>query len=284
MIKGWWCKMKDNLSNLPIGVFDSGVGGISVLADLVHQLPNEEYIYFGDSGNAPYGIRSKEEVKELSFDVVNHLLKFNIKALVVACNTATSVAIEDLRNSLEIPVIGMEPALKPGIELNKIGKVAVMATPVTLREKKFNDLIQKLERTANVVKIPCPGLVEIIEKEGKYSDEIEKYIKNIFSSYNIDELGVIVLGCTHYIFIKDIIANIVGKNISIVDGNLGTAKHVKHLLKENHTLMPISEENCKETRIKIINSSDDANMVSLSKRLLEERLKDLNWCGTIKYI
>jgi len=276
--------MKENLSNLPIGVFDSGVGGISVLADLVHQLPDEEYVYFGDSGNAPYGVRSKDEVKRLSFNVVDQLLNFKIKALVVACNTATSVAIEELRSSLDIPVIGMEPALKPAIELNKSGKIMVMATPVTLREKKFNDLIEKFKHTTNVSKIPCPGLVEIIEKDGKYAFEIESYIKKVFSPYKIDEIGVIVLGCTHYVFIKDIIANILGEDISIVDGNLGTAKHVRHLLEDNGTLIPISKEDCKETKIKVINSSDDINMIDLSKKLLEERLKDLNWCGNIKYI
>jgi len=276
--------MKEYLSNLPIGVFDSGVGGISVLADLVHQLPDEDYIYYGDSGNAPYGVRSKEEVKELSFNVVNHLINLKIKALVVACNTATSVAIEEFRSSLNIPVIGMEPALKPAIELNKSGKIVVMATPVTLREKKFNDLIEKFKHTTNVVKMPCPGLVEIIEKDGENYSEIKNYIKKVFSPYNLDEIGAIVLGCTHYVFIKNVIANIVGENISIVDGNFGTARHVKHLLEDNESLIPVSEEDFKETKIKIINSSNDTNMDSLSKKLLEERLKDLQWCGNIKYI
>ncbi len=276
--------MDKKLPNLPIGVFDSGVGGISVLADLTHQLPDEEYVYFGDSTNAPYGVRSKEEVKQLSLNVVDYLLNFKIKALVVACNTATSVVINELRNSLNIPVIGMEPALKPGIELNKGGKVAVMATDVTLREEKFNNLIQILKYDTNIIKMPCIGLVEIIEKEGKYSKKIENYIKNAFSSYNIDEVGVIVLGCTHYIFIKDIIAEAVGKNIAIVDGNLGTVRQVKNLLEANNKIMPLTAGDCKETKIKIINSSNDTYMMNLSKRLLEERLKDLNWCGNIKYI
>ena len=108
--------MEKKLPDSPIGVFDSGVGGISVLADLAYQLPDEQYVYFGDSDNAPYGVRSNEEVKQLSLNAVDHLLSFKIKALVVACNTATSVVINELRNNLNIPVIGMEPALKPGIE------------------------------------------------------------------------------------------------------------------------------------------------------------------------
>ncbi len=276
--------MKNNLFNLPIGVFDSGVGGISVLADLAHQLPNEQYVYFGDSINAPYGIKSNEEIKQLSLNVVNNLLNFKIKALVVACNTATSVVINELRNSLDIPVIGMEPALKPGIKLNKRGKVAVMATDVTLREKKFNNLIQKLGYAENIIKMPCLGLVEIIEKEGKHSDKIENCIKNIFSSYSINEIGVIVLGCTHYVFIKDIIENIVGEDIVIVDGNLGTVRHVKNLLQSDNKLNSDGTGGCKETKITLINSSSDDNMLHLSKRLLEERLEYLNWCGTIEYV
>lgn len=280
--------MKENShsisSNLPIGVFDSGVGGISVLADLIDQLPDEQYVYFGDSHNAPYGIKSKEEVEKLSLNVVDQLLKYNIKALVVACNTATSAVIEKLRANLDIPVIGMEPALKLGVELNRPGDIVVMATAVTLREEKFNRLIDKLRHNASVIKMPCLGLVEIIEGEGKYSDKIEGYIRQAFSSYNLADIGVIVLGCTHYIFIKDIIADIVGKNVVIVDGNLGTVRRVRYLLETSGSLVPGDEGDCKETKVKLINSSANLNMISLSKKLLEDRLRDLNWCGDIKYI
>jgi glutamate racemase len=276
--------MEKKLPDSPIGVFDSGVGGISVLADLAYQLPDEQYVYFGDSDNAPYGVRSNEEVKQLSLNAVDHLLSFKIKALVVACNTATSVVINELRNNLNIPVIGMEPALKPGIELNKRGKVVVMATYVTLREKKFNDLIRRLKYATNVIKMPCLGLVEMIEKGGEYSDKIRDYVKNAFSQYNTDEIGVIVLGCTHYIFIKDIIVDIVGENIAIVDGNLGTVRHVKCLLQADNKLTLNKSGKCGETRVKLINSSKDADMLVLSRKLLEKRLKSLNWCGTVKYI
>lgn len=276
--------MNGNSANLPIGIFDSGVGGISVLADLVYQLPDEEYIYIGDSGNAPYGVRTKEEVRDLSSNVVEYLLKRGIKALVVACNTATSVVIDDLRKDLNIPVIGMEPALKPAIELNLTGKIIVMATPVTLREKKFNDLIEKFKNTTNVIKMPCPGLVEIIEKKGKHATEIEDYIYKAFSDQNIAEIGVIVLGCTHYVFIKDVIANIVGNDIVILDGNLGTAKHTKHLLSLENNLKQSTGDKCIETKVEIINSSKDINMIELSKKLFEERLADLNLRGNIKYI
>ncbi len=299
--------MERNLLDSPIGVFDSGVGGISVLADLINQLPNEQYVYYGDSYNAPYGVKSRDEVRLLSLNVVDHLLEYKIKALVVACNTATSAAIEDLRASLDLPVIGMEPALKTGVDMNRSGKIAVMATNVTLEEEKFNRLVKKIADKTRLIKIPCPGLVEIIEKEGRHSSKIEDYIKDIFSPYNLDEVGVVVLGCTHYIFIKDTISRLVGQAIDIVDGNLGTARHVNHLLQASGKLNPANRgqacrsekeamlddsivniscrgQFCSSTLVKLINSSHDPDMILLSKRLLEERLKDLNWCGTIKYI
>lgn len=278
--------MKKNLYELPIGVFDSGVGGISVLADLVHQLPKEKYVYFGDSHNAPYGTRTREEVESLALGVVDHLLKYRIKALVVACNTATSAVIEKLRRELDIPVIGMEPALKPGVELNRPGKVIVMATAVTLREDKFNRLMESLTHHTNIIKMACPGLVEIIEGEGKDSKEIGNYIKEIFSSCRLEEIGVIVLGCTHYIFIKNIISDVVGADVPIIDGNLGTVRQVRHLLRLNQSLNPGSPKDDRqgETEIRLINSSQDTRMIALSKTLLEDRLKELNWKGTIKYI
>jgi len=132
--------VKDNKN--PIGFIDSGVGGVSVLKEAVKLLPNENYIYFGDSKNAPYGIKSVKEVQKLTFDACEFLINHNAKALVIACNTATSAAINELRKKYKsIPVIGIEPALKPAVELNRKGKIIVMATPMTLAEKKFNELM-----------------------------------------------------------------------------------------------------------------------------------------------
>lgn len=127
-----------NVKNMPIGFFDSGVGGLSVLREAIKLLPNEDFIYFGDSKNAPYGTKSVDEVRELSFKASELLLKYSVKAIVVACNTATSAAIENLRNTYKnMPIIGIEPALKPAVELKREGKIVIMATPMTLSEKSF---------------------------------------------------------------------------------------------------------------------------------------------------
>lgn len=273
--------MKPN-RNLSIGVFDSGIGGISVLAELIDYLPTEKYIYYGDSKNAPYGVRPTEEVKELSFNVVNILLEEGIKGLVVACNTATSGAVEDFRQALDIPIVGMEPALKPAVALNRKGKIIVMATPVTLREKKFNNLIQCFHGKAEIIKLPCPGLVEIIEKTGGNSQEVRHYLIELFSSFDMQEVSSIVLGCTHYIFIKEDIKKLVGEAVDLVDGNSGTAKQLKRLLQQNHLLN--KEVNHQATEVLLMNSNNSKETLLLCKKLLEEQLDILGWKGNLKYI
>jgi len=273
-----------NKENMPIGVFDSGVGGISVLADLIKKMPMEKYIYFGDSKNAPYGTRSLEEVRALSIRVADSLIADGIKALVVACNTATSGAIAELREALDIPVVGMEPAVKPAIERPHAGKVAVMATPFTLREKKFNTLISKWAEANEIIKLPCSGLVEIIEAHGGRGDELKNYLVKLFQQVNLTDISSIVLGCTHYIFIKELIQEIVGDSISLVDGNNGTVNQVQRLLEADNLLVNKPYEVAPVTEVRMINSSGMEELMDLSKLLLEERLKGLGWIGIIKYI
>ena len=267
--------------DLPIGVFDSGVGGISVLAELIISLPNEKYIYYGDSKNAPYGVRTTEEVKKLAFNVVEILLKKKIKGLVAACNTATSGAIEDLRKSFNIPIVGVEPALKPAVALNKPGEILVLATPVTLREKKFNRLIESINTQHQIIKLPCPGLPELIEETGGAGKEIGDYLKNIFSPLDMDKIGIIVLGCTHYIFIRDEITKLIGPSIDIIDGNRGAAKQLKRLLARHKLLS--KNNNTNETEILFLNSNANEHTLNLSKRLLDKQLRYLGWQGKLTY-
>lgn len=271
-------------AKLPIGVFDSGVGGISVLAELVQQLPMEKYIYFGDSKNAPYGTRPIEQVRELSLNVARKLMSYGIKALVVACNTATSGGIKELREMLDIPVIGMEPAVKPAIQRPHQGKIAVMATPFTLKEKKFNTLISQWADPSEIIKLPCPGLVEIIEAHGGGGEELDEYIKKLFHQLELSEVSSIVLGCTHYIFIKETIQKIVGDGIQLVDGNNGTVKQVERLLMAAGLLNGLSTTVAPTTEVRLINSSGSRALYDLSKQLLEEGLRGLGWNGIIKYI
>lgn len=249
----------------PIGFFDSGVGGLSVMKEALKLMPNEDYIYFGDSKNAPYGIRTVDEVRKLTFDAVDFLLRKGVKGIVIACNTATSAAVEALRMEYpNIPIVGIEPALKPAVELNKEGSILIMATSMTLKEKKFNNLMERYKDKANIIPVPCPGLVEFIEEGNFEGQEVEDYLHNKLNEYNDIEIASVVLGCTHYPFVKKTISKILGGKIDIIDGGYGTAKEIQRRLRIQNLL----NDEDKEANIEIINSSNKKEVLDLSYKLL----------------
>ncbi len=216
----------------PVGVFDSGVGGISTLREMIRELPDERFLYYGDMAHAPYGTRSTQEVIACVRDVVGQLMKKDIKALVIACNTATGAAAATLRRELSIPVIGMEPALKPASKARKNGSVLVLATPLTLHQEKFENLMKQYGEGA--VKVPCPGLMELVEADdgaGAF-----QYLKELFSRYPADKVDAVVLGCTHYVFLKDMIRDLLPERIAITDGNAGTARQLRRVLEREGLL------------------------------------------------
>lgn len=243
-----------------IAVFDSGVGGVSVLRELVKLMPNERYLYFGDSANAPYGAKSTEQVRELTLQAAEKLLERGVKALVVACNTATAAAINDLREKYphEI-IIGIEPAVKLAADSCSGGHIGVMATAVTLREEKFNHL---LERFPDVQVYPiCPAeLVALIEK-GASEEELETYLRPVLADY-VGKLDAVVLGCTHYPFASAVIGKILGDKTRILDGGEGTARETKRRLVEKDLLFDGPGE------VQMENSSADAAILSRAMELL----------------
>jgi glutamate racemase len=253
------------MKNSPIGFFDSGVGGLSVMREAVAIMPNENFIYFGDSKNAPYGIKTLEEVKKLTLNAVDFLLEKNVKAIVVACNTATSAAIEEIRDKYRhIPIIGIEPALKPAVKLNREGNIIIMATPMTLRERKFKSLMDKYRDEASIVSLPCAGLVEFIEQGILDGKELESYLREKFKVYLQGKISSIVLGCTHYPFIKKALSNVVGNDVPLIDGGIGTAQELKRKLVEKD-LLSDSEENRKIT---IYNSINDNKIIDFCYNLI----------------
>ncbi|NLM74641.1 MAG: glutamate racemase [Clostridiaceae bacterium] len=226
-----------------IGFFDSGIGGLSVLKEALKILPNENYIYYGDTENAPYGTKTKEEVKDLTFRAVEFLDKHKIKALVVACNTATSAAVRELREKYSFPIIGMEPAIKPAVENNqKKGKrVLTLATPLTLKEEKFQSLISKFDVEHIVDMLPAPKLVEFAEKFIFSGPCVENYLRDIMPA-NINEYGTVVLGCTHFPLFRDVLSKLLPESTDIIDGNRGTVNHLYDILKKRNLLNPSSEK------------------------------------------
>ena len=214
-----------------IAVFDSGVGGISVLRELRKQMPGENYLYFGDSANAPYGNRSTEQVRQLTLQAVERMRPRGIKALVIACNTATSAAVRVLREMYpDLIVVGIEPALKMAADRFPKGRVGVMATKVTLREEKFAYQAARFPQV-QVERICAPGLVELVEAGKVSGPEVENLLRDILSPY-AGKLDALVLGCTHYPFVRKTVAQILGPATALFDGGEGTARHTRHLLEE----------------------------------------------------
>lgn len=207
---------------MKVGIFDSGMGGLSVLALAKKWLPNVDFIYYGDSKNAPYGIKTKEEVINLSIVICDLLIEKGVEAIIVACNTATSAAIKVLREKYAIPIIGMEPALKPAIEHNHGGHIAVMATPMTLRENKFQSLLKNMTTDQCVYEIPAPKIVELVESGITSGEEIDRVLESYFSKLPLDQIESVVLGCTHFLFIKSAILKLFKGDVELIDGNEGT--------------------------------------------------------------
>ena len=252
-----------NTKNDYIAVFDSGVGGVSVLRHLRRELPNERFLYFGDSANAPYGTRPTAEIRNLTLAASEKLVARGIKALVVACNTATSAAIEDLRRQYpELIVIGIEPALKIASDRFPGGTVGVMATPATLREEKFARLLHRFEDHCRVVKLPAAGLVELVEAGKGNSPEAEDLLRPLLEPYR-GKLNAVVLGCTHYPFASESISRLLGPDAVLLEGGPGTARETKRRLASAGLLHDGPGE------LVIENSARCAQTKALCQKLLE---------------
>ncbi len=228
---------KTNRRDLPVGVIDSGVGGISVLRELVKLMPGEDFLFFGDSVNAPYGTKSREWICETVLSHTARLRERGIKALVVACNTATSAAIKELRAVYDdMPVIGIEPALKPAVMVKEHPNVLVLATPGTVTGEKFQNLMQGFAGKAEMTALPCPGLMEFVEAGELDSPRLHQYLKDLLSPCLGKKIDAVVLGCTHYPFIRGALSKELGKDVPILDGSEGTARETRRRLLQEGLL------------------------------------------------
>ena len=248
-----------------IAVFDSGVGGISVLRQLRKLMPQEKFLYFGDTANAPYGSRHTSQVRELTLAAAEKLRsEYPVKALLVACNTATAAAIETLRAAYPaFIVIAIEPALKLAADHFPGGRIGVMATQVTLREEKFDHLLHRFDRACTVAKIPAPGLVELIEGGKGDSEECEAFLRELLGPY-AGKLDALVLGCTHYPFVQRTIARVLGPETRLLHGGAGTARETKRRLEKAGLLRSGTGE------LILLESKGDPEKLRLAKRLLGE--------------
>ena len=216
-----------------IGFFDSGIGGITVLHQALKQLPNEDYIFYADTLHVPYGEKSKDEVRGYVFQAVDFIAQQGVKALVIACNTATSIAVEELRQKYDFPILGIEPAVKPAIQNceEKQKKVLVMATELTLKEEKFCNLVRRLDHKDFVESIPMPGLVRLAEKFEFDEESVESYLKTSLAHLDLMQYGTVVLGCTHFPYFEKIIRKVFPEGVDVISGSIGTAKNLKRILE-----------------------------------------------------
>ena len=235
------------MNDQPIGVFDSGFGGVSVLAETVRALPEEDFIFLGDNLHAPYGDRTPQEVLDFTRQAVDQLIRLQCKAIVIACNTATSAAAETLRKELTLPIIGMEPALKPASQLPANGAVLVMATAMTLRLDKFHLLMDRYGQ--NAVPVACPGLVELIEAGEISGPRIDAKIDELLSPWLKQPVKAVVLGCTHYIYLRPALRAYLPPGTALVDGNAGTARQLQNQLSQRNLLRQRSGHGIGNARI-----------------------------------
>lgn len=255
-------------STAPIGVFDSGLGGISVVRQLVHDMPNERVLYFGDSANAPYGVKTPEQVRELSLRIVKHFVEQGVKAVVIACNTATSAAVNELRDLYDFPIIGMEPALKVACDRGHgvRQRVIVAATPLTLREHKFAALMDRFKADHTIFPEPCPDLVEIVESgQLDNHDLVMRTLHQYFDQYDLSSIDSVVLGCTHFVFYREYFRELLPDTAAIIDGNEGTVRHLGVVLESLGKLAPEDATGS----VELANSDPSERIATLSRELLE---------------
>jgi len=221
----------------PIGFFDSGVGGISVLKTAYKLMPNENYIYYGDNLNAPYGERSEEEIKALSLEAGAFLFSKGVKAIVMACNTATSTSVYMMREKYSIPVISMEPAVKPALSAVKGGRILVLATPATVSQERYLSLLRNLKAGERVVSVGCSGLVELIEQGCIDESSVHAYLERKLTHLRDESISAVVLGCTHYAFVETQIKSYIDKTYHtdclMFDGRHGTVRQLQRVLLQN---------------------------------------------------
>jgi len=259
--------METDRRSLPVAVFDSGVGGISVLREAVKLLPQEDFRYFGDFVHAPYGTKTADEIRALTLGHVQRLYAEGIKAVLVACNTATSAAIGALRERYtDIPVVGIEPAVKPAVQIREHPRILVMATPFTVHGRKFEELLGHYIDSAEVIPVSCPGLMEFVERGCLQGPELHAHLEALLGPYLTRPADAVVLGCTHYPFVRAEIASIVGANVTILDGGPGTARELKRRLAAQDLLAE------RDRPGRVVFDTDDEEKKALCRLLLEAEL------------
>ncbi len=270
-------------SEQPIGVFDSGVGGLSVLRAIRHRLPTEEVIFFGDQAHVPYGPRPLEQVQRFATAITRWLLDEGAKLIVVACNTASAAALHFLRETFpQVKFVGMEPAVKPAAERTRSGVVGVLATPATFQGALYASVVERFANGVEILQDTCPGLVQEIEQGNLNGEVTRRILEQALRPMLARKMDTVVLGCTHYPFVIPLIQEIVGEGVRVIDPAPAVARQVERLLEAQGLRNPASERG----RVRFFTSREPAALERLLPRLLGESgpVERLIWEGESRLI
>ncbi|MCJ7695825.1 MAG: glutamate racemase [Anaerolineaceae bacterium] len=270
-------------SRKPLGIFDSGVGGLSVLRAIRHELPNEDLLYFGDQAHVPYGPRSLSEVRKLSEGVVQFLLDEGAKLIVVACNTASAAALHFLRETfLDVPFVGMEPAVKPAAEHTQTGKVGVLATPATFQGELYASVVERFAQSVVIFQDTCPGLVGQIENGKLNARRTRDILMRALEPMLGEGIDTIVLGCTHYPFVIPLIQEIAGPEVQVIDPAPAVARQVRRILERNQIL----NTNSATGKLDLFTSGNPASLSQLLPMLISDlgEVRAVAWRREMKVV
>ncbi len=228
---------REDLKNAPVGVFDSGVGGLTVMREIMRQIPNESIIYFGDTARVPYGNKSKETVTRFSRQIVHFLKSHQVKTIVVACNTASAYALDELEKECDIPIMGVvKPGAKAAVEATRNGKIGVIATEATIGSGIYSHYIKELKSSATIYGKACPLFVPLVE-EGLWEDPVTEEIARRYLAELIDnDIDTLILGCTHYPLIRSTVRKVIGEQVTLVNPAYETAIELRKVLADNGLL------------------------------------------------
>lgn len=250
----------------PLGVLDSGIGGLSVLIHLQRQLPAEHVLYFADQSHIPYGPRSAEVIQAYTAGITRFLLRQGAKLIVVACNTATAAALDALRSTFpDVPFVGMEPAVKPAALTTRSGKVGVLATPSTFNSNRYAGLMARYASGIQVYEDPCSGLVQLIEAGALDAPETRALLERVVSPMLDAGVDTLVLGCTHYPFIRPLLERIIGEDIAVIDPAPAVARHTRFVLQQHRLIAPDGQEGA----LRCFTSGDPRQMEAFAAPVLE---------------
>jgi glutamate racemase len=252
----------------PIGVFDSGAGGLTILSALRRELPNENYVYFGDTANCPYGVRSDTEIIELTSRACQFLLEQGVKLIVIGCNTASQAALTSLRATFPIPFIGVVPAVKPAARATRKGRVGVAATNQAAKAIYLRQLIDEFAGGIEVFAVGCPELVTLVEQGEFDGPAVEETVKHALDPLLVEDIDVIVLGCTHFPALKPVIERLAGRNVQIIDSGAAIARRLHSILDTEALMRRVTPHSLSSGELHIWCSGDPIAFSIIASKLL----------------